>query len=183
MEREFKEIVGVLKEAKRRRYIHDFALTGALALSALTQPRATRDIDFIISMEKDKIPFFVEWLTSSKEYKFTKHHIGRRKDRIKDLVEVPLGSTWVDMIIAAHEIEKEAVSEAVSASVYKSLKLKVVRPEYLILLKLLAGSDQDMIDAAHLWNEKIDRQFVRKRSDELHVETRLRKIEAIAKRI
>ena len=57
MEREFKEIVGVLKEAKRRKYIQDFALTGALALSALTQPRATRDIDFILSLENDKNPF------------------------------------------------------------------------------------------------------------------------------
>ncbi len=54
MEREFKEIVGVLKEAKRRKYIQDFALTGAIALSALTQPRATRDIDFIISIEKSQ---------------------------------------------------------------------------------------------------------------------------------
>ncbi|HLE08412.1 MAG TPA: TlpA disulfide reductase family protein [Thermodesulfobacteriota bacterium] len=44
MEREFREIVKVLKESKRRRYIQDFALTGALALSALTQPRATSDI-------------------------------------------------------------------------------------------------------------------------------------------
>ena len=51
-----------IKEAKRRRYIEDFVLTGALALSALTQPRATRDMDFIVLMEKEKIPFFVEWL-------------------------------------------------------------------------------------------------------------------------
>ncbi|MCC6502633.1 MAG: nucleotidyl transferase AbiEii/AbiGii toxin family protein [Deltaproteobacteria bacterium] len=183
MEREFKEIVGVLKEAKRRKYIQDFALTGALALSALTQPRATRDIDFIISAEKDKIPFFVEWLKSSKEYKLTKHHIGRRKDRIKDLVEVPLGSTWADMIVAYHEIEKEAVSTGITASAYKNLKIKVVRPEYLIVLKLLAGSPQDFIDGAHLWNEKIDRKLVRKMAEELYIDSKLKKLEATAKKI
>lgn len=183
MEREFKEIVGVLKEAKRRKYIQDFALTGALALSALTQPRATKDIDFIISVKNEKILFFVEWLKSSKEYRLTRHHIGRRKDWIKDLIEVPLGSTRADMIVAAHEIEREAVSTGVTASTYRTLKIKVVRPEYLIILKLLAGSDQDIIDAAHLWNEKIDRKLVRKLSGELYLDTKLKKLEVIAKRI
>lgn len=46
MEKEFKELVSALKETKRRNFIRDFALTGALALSALTQPRATRGIRF-----------------------------------------------------------------------------------------------------------------------------------------
>lgn len=183
MEKEFKEIVKVLKEAKRRKYIQDFALTGALALSALTQPRATMDIDFLVSVEKGKIPFFVDWLKSSKEYTFTKHHIGRSKDRIKDLIEVPLGSTWTDMIIAAHDVEKEAISSGIVLQAYKNLKLKVVRPEHLIILKLLAGSQQDFIDSANLWNEKIDRRLVRKMAEGLYIDGKLKKLEATAKKI
>ena len=55
MEREFKEIVGVLKEAKRLKYIHDFALTGALALSALTQRKPkTSQIFNMISFSRDE---------------------------------------------------------------------------------------------------------------------------------
>ncbi|MBE7415836.1 MAG: nucleotidyl transferase AbiEii/AbiGii toxin family protein [Deltaproteobacteria bacterium] len=183
MEREFKEISRVLKEAKRRGYIQDFALTGALALSALTQPRATKDIDFIVDLEKDRMPFFIEWLRTSKEYSFVKHHIGRRQDRIKDLIEVRLGSTWVDIIISTHQIEKDAAATGIPISIYKSLKIKVVRPEYLLLLKLFAGSDQDFIDGAHLWNEGIDRDFVKGKAEELHLSGKLKKLEGIARRI
>jgi len=183
MEREFKEIVSVLREAKRRKYIHDFALTGALALSALTQPRATRDIDFIISIEKENIPFFVDWLKSSKEYRHTKHHIGRQKDRIKDLIEVFIGSTWADLIVVSHEIEKEAVATGTTVSAFRNVRVKVVRPEYLIILKALAGSDQDIIDGAHLWNERIDRRLVRKMAKELYMDGKLKKMEAKAKKL
>ncbi|MBI3753840.1 MAG: hypothetical protein HY266_07370 [Deltaproteobacteria bacterium] len=92
MEREFRDIVKVLREAKRRKFIRDFALTGALALSALSQPRATRDIDILISLKKEKIKRFVEWLKYSKEYRLAKHHAGRPKDRIKNLIEAPTGA-------------------------------------------------------------------------------------------
>ncbi|MEK7314304.1 MAG: nucleotidyl transferase AbiEii/AbiGii toxin family protein [Deltaproteobacteria bacterium] len=183
MEKEFKEAVKVLKEAKRRRYIEDFVLTGALALSALTQPRATRDMDFIVLMEKEKIPFFVEWLKLVKKYNFTKHHIGRPKDRIKNLIEIPFGNTWADLIVAFHEIEKEAVAAALEVSVYKGLRIKVLSPEYLIILKLFAGSEQDFIDCAHLWNERIDKRLVRKIAKESFMEGKLKKLMAIAKKV
>ena len=87
------------------------------------------------------------------------------------------------MIVASHEIEKEAVSTGITASAYKNLKIKIVRPEYLIVLKLLAGSPQDFIDGAHLWNEKIDRKLVRKMAEELYIGTKLKKLEATAKKI
>lgn len=182
MEREFKEVIKTLKEAKRLKYIRDFALTGALALSALTQPRATRDIDILISIEKDKIKNFVEWLSVNKGYRLTKHHRGRRKDRIKDLIEIPLGSTHVDLIAASSDIETEAVNMAVTVRTY-SMTIRVVGPEHLIILKLLAGSDQDYIDAAHLWNEDIDRSLVEDKAGDLFMERKLKKMKTIAKRL
>lgn len=183
MEREFKDIVRVLKEAKRLKLIHDFALTGALALSALSQPRATRDIDILISIEKEKIKGFVEWLKYSKEYRLTNHHVGRPKDRIKDLIEVPIGHTWVDLIVASSEVEREAVTTGISVRALTGVKLKVIRPEHLVILKLLAGSEQDYIDSAHLWNEPIDKRLVRKMVKELYMEAKIKKMIAIAKRL
>lgn len=182
MEKEFKELVSILKEAKRKKFIEDFALTGALALSALTQPRATRDIDFLISVPKEKIPFLVDWLKSSKEFKFARHHTGRPKDRIKDLIEVPFGTTSADLLVATHEIEKDAVSSSKTETVFK-VRVKVLGPEHLLILKLFAGSDQDIIDCAHLWNEPIDRKFVKSLSGELYLDGKLRKVEAAAKKI
>lgn len=182
MQREFKEIVKVLREAKRRKFILDFALTGALALSAFSRPRATKDMDFIVTMEKGRIPFFMDWLMYAKEYKHTKRHIGRPKDSIKDLIEVRIGGTWAVLIVAAHEFEKDAVAAAVPVSAYGKVRLKVVRPEHLVILKLRAGSDQDYVDCAHIWNEKIDKGFVRKTVKALFMESRLKKVISIAKR-
>jgi len=183
MEREFKDIVKVLGEAKRRKFIRDFALTGALALSALSQPRATRDIDILISLEKEKVKRFAEWLKYSKEYRLAKHHTGRPKDRIKDLIELPAGNTWVDIIVASSEVEEEAISTGLSINAFIGVKLKVVRPEYLIILKLLAGSDQDYLDSAYLWNESIDKKLVRKMAKELFLQGKLQKMTVIARRL
>lgn len=180
MEKEFKEIVTVLKEAKRLKYIRDFALTGALAL---THPRATRDIDMLLSLKQDAIKDFIIWLKIAKDYRFTKHHKGRAKDRIKDLIEVRTGSTWADLIVAGSDIEHEAIQTAPSIKVFKNLRLKVIRPEYLIILKLLAGSEQDYIDSANLWNDPIDRKLVKRITKGLFMETKLDKLIDKAKKI
>lgn len=182
MEREFQEITEVLKEAERSGFINGFALTGALALSALTEPRATSDIDFIISVEKDKIPFLVDWLRFSKGYNLTRHHVGRPKDHIKNLIEVPMGSTTSDLLVISHEVEREALVSGITISAF-NMRLKCVRAEYLIVLKLIAGSDQDLIDCAHLWNEPIDKKLVRKLAKGLYLEKKLEKMMRIARRL
>ncbi|MBI5598212.1 MAG: hypothetical protein HY890_00565 [Deltaproteobacteria bacterium] len=180
MEKEFREIVKVLKEARRLKYIHDFALTGALAL---LHPRATEDMDFLISIEKENIGRFVDWLKFNKPYNLARHHAGRPKDRIKDLIEVPAGSTRADLIVAHSEVEKEAIATASPVSPLRNVKLKVVRPEYLIILKLRAGSDQDYIDGARLWNESIDRRLVRRMAKKMYMERGLEKLAGLAKRL
>ena len=68
-------------------------------------------------------------------------------------------------------------------SVYKGLRIKVLSPEYLIILKLFAGSEQDFIDCAHLWNERIDKRLVRKIAKESFMEGKLKKLMAIAKKV
>ncbi|MBI5561253.1 MAG: hypothetical protein HY894_00130 [Deltaproteobacteria bacterium] len=182
MEKEFKAFVGVLKEAKRRKFIRDFALTGALALSVHTQPRATADMDFLAAVEAEKIPFFVDWLRDSKGYNLARHHVGRPKDNIKNLIEVPAGGASADIIIAGNAVEEEALAEGVDVKAFKTA-IKVVSAEYLMVLKLRAGSDQDYIDAAHLWNEDIDRRLVRRLTKGLYMERRLKRAVALARRL
>lgn len=182
MEKEFKEVVRTLNEAKKFKLIDDFALTGALALSALSQPRATRDIDFLVTIDKENIGRFVEWLKFAKLHNLTKHHIGRRKDHIKDLIELPLGNTWADLIVTPGDIEKEAVATALSVKAFK-VRLKVIKPEFLIILKLIACSEQDFIDAAQLWNGPIDKGLVRRMAKRLFLEAKLKKMVAIARKL
>lgn len=182
MEKEFKEVVRILNEAKRLKLIDDFALTGALALSALSQPRATRDIDFLVKIDKENIGRFVEWLKLVKRYNLTKHHTGRRKDHIKDLIEMPLGNTWADLIVTPGDIEREAIATALSVKTFE-VRLKVIRPEFLIVLKLIAGSEQDFIDAAQLWNGPVDKGLVKVMTKKLFLEAKLKKMVAIAKKM
>lgn len=182
MEKEFKEVVRILNEAKKLKLINDFALTGALALSALSQPRATRDIDFLVTIDKENIGRFVEWLKLVKRYNLTKHHTGRRKDHIKDLIEMPLGNTWADLIVTPGDIEKEAIATALSVKAFR-VRLKVIKPEFLIIVKLIAASEQDFIDAAQLWNGPVDKGLVRRMAKRLFLEPKLRKIVVVAKKL
>ena len=183
MEKEFREIVKVISEAKKKGYVLDFALIGALALSAFTEPRATNDMDFIAVIEKDKIDVFVDWLKRNKGYGLTKLHKGRSRDKIKNLIEIPCGSTTADIIAASHDLERDAISAAIRISVFGKGKLKVASPEYLIILKLFAGGEQDIIDCASLWNEPVDKKFVRAAARKYYLEGRLKRAVAFAKKM
>ena len=73
------------------------------------------------------------------------------------------------MIVAYHEIEKEAVSTGITASAYKNLKIKIVRPEYRHCIKTPCRLSSGL----HRWSapveRKIDRKLVRKMAEELYL--------------
>lgn len=61
--------------------------------------------------------------------------------------------------------------------------MKVIKPEFLIILKLIACSEQDFIDAAQLWNGPIDKGLVRRMAKRLFLEAKLKKMAAVAKKL
>lgn len=183
MKEELRRVIELLEEAKVLNFIQDFALTGALALSAFSKPRATKDIDIIIVMNREKVTPFYKWLKFSKNYKLVKHYKGRQIDYIKDLIELPIKNTWADFIVAPGEFEKKAVSEGISVTLFRNMKIKIVRPEFLLILKLISGSEQDYIDCAQLWKTNIDKNMVRRLAEQTYTKNDLKKIINISKKL
>ncbi len=148
-----------------------------------SSPRATKDIDIIVIINRDEIISFYGGLKFIKGYNLPKHHRGKKLDYIKDLIEVPLGNTWADIIVAPGEFEEKAVNESLVITIFNDLRIKIVRPEFLLILKLISASEQDYIDCAQLWNAKINRRVVRKLAEEAHITTALRRVINLAKNI
>ncbi len=121
---------------------------GGLAVSAWTEPRATKDIDFLI-----KIP---EHLDEGVKKLKQEIHQKLRCD-IEELKTIEEGlwvlriktDVTVDLIISFLKWQDEIIEDSEEIKIF-GLKIMVARPEGIIILKLCANSPQDIIDAQKL---------------------------------
>ena len=151
----FTKTITFFDEIKKEDFITDYALIGGLALSAWIEPRTTKDVDLVVVISKN-----LKWqdIASLIETRLRKKVIlqkGNRRTTIQEKLSFMMGQIEVDVInTKGFELALEAISYAVSAEVFGKY-IKVVTPEYLILLKLLPFSMQDQIDIMSLM-QKVD---------------------------
>jgi hypothetical protein len=139
MEKAFK----VINEMSKKGILTDYAICGAVATIYYTEPFDTYDVDiFFIPPEKEKMiiltPFY-DWLLKEKKYKAHKEYI-------------LIGETPVQFVPTATFLEEEAVKNAVEV-VYKEMKLKILRPEYLIAVFLKVYRLKDKVKIKKLLDE------------------------------
>jgi predicted nucleotidyltransferase len=107
-----------------------FALIGAFGLHAFGYTRATRDIDFITSIENQET--IVRYLSSlgfetlQRTTAFSNH-------------QHPVGGARVDIMYVEGATANRIFSSAKNGIVYDDIELPVVSPEHLIALKLFAA--------------------------------------------
>ena len=82
---------------------------------------------------------FYEWLLKEKKYKVHKEYI-------------LIGTTPIQFVPTATELEKEAVKNAIEV-VYKNIRLKILRPEYLIAIFLKVYRLKDKVKIKKLLDE------------------------------
>jgi len=142
----FNKTIIFFDEIKRENIIKDYALIGGLALSAWIRPRATIDIDLaVIVSEKLKWTDIASVIETRLQRKVALE-IGTQRTDIKKKLSFIVGQVEVDLISAeGFKLAEEAIKNAVIAVVF-GRGVKVVTPEYLILLKLLPLSTQDVVD-------------------------------------
>lgn len=142
----FKKTIAFFDEIRNEGIIEDYALIGGLALSAWIRPRTTNDVDIVIAVAKN---FTWSDITSIVEARLQKKivlHKGTQRMHIKEKLSFVAGQIEVDVISAKDfELAAEAIKKSITAEVFGK-NVKVVTPEYLILLKLLPLSSQDVID-------------------------------------
>lgn len=153
MEKTLKEIIGILKKTEG---LKAYALIGGLAVGGWVTPRATKDIDIMVNLPEVKRSVIekgiLQGLIDSGFEASLK--IGAPEDDIRFCIKaISREGIPVDIIFASRGWEGDIAEEGVLAEVLKGVSIPIVRPEGLIVLKLRAGSLQDVADTSRLLME------------------------------
>jgi hypothetical protein len=116
------------------------ALVGGAAMQLLGSDRMTRDIDFVA--DGDPPPS----LTVIRDLSF-----GGVKATTHDGVDVD----WIVRDDDYRDVYEEALATAVLVANDGVRVLRVVRPEYLFIMKMVAGRAKDDLDAVYLLNSEV----------------------------
>ncbi len=171
----FIKAIAIFDTLKDDDIIRDYALIGGLALSAWVRPRTTRDVDLLVIISRK-----IKWpdLISIVESRFQKRislHKATPRITIKGKFSFMSGHFQVDIIgTKDFDLAAEAIKHAVIAEVFDK-KIKVVTPEYLILMKLLPLSEQDAVDI-NMLAKKADMGIVKKLAQKYFLLSKLESI-------
>jgi predicted nucleotidyltransferase len=123
-----------------------FALVGGLAVSARTEPRFTRDVDFAVAVDEDEKAEDVATFLTERGYSIRAIVEHEEKQRLATVrlvfTAMDHQAMAVDLLFASSGIEPEIVAEAEDIDVWGSISLPVAAIGHLIALKLLARDDQ-----------------------------------------
>lgn len=151
-----------------------YCVIGALAVGAWGRPRATKDIDLLILLEESTQPEFTAWLGS---VGFTPDEDWARQNPLMKGRGIRLRhrSHPVDLMIPGDGHEREALTRRVSLTI-EGLPVWMATPEDLILLKLKACRDHDLVDArsvVHQQAARLDLNYLWNWADQLHLQSEL----------
>lgn len=151
LEKELKKLSAELTRLQTAGKLKGFSLIGALAVSARARPRATRDIDFLVSADREFFFKLLPGLLKHEDYRL-KVFKGGFDDPVNGLIRIYDDQTGVeiaDIIPVFWNWQDEIVAGAEKIELL-GLTLPVARLEDLIVLKLKAGGPQDNVDAEEL---------------------------------
>ena len=149
LEQAFRRAVEDLTALKCR-----WALVGGLAVSARSEPRFTRDIDFAVVVERDEDAESLASLLRGRGY--TPLALVEQ-DSMRRLATLRLAAPGagkqgvvVDLLFASSGIEGEVVAAAEPLEVFQGLTVPVAQLGHLLALKVLSRDDQrrpqDLVD-------------------------------------
>jgi len=134
------------------------AVIGGLALSAWNYPRYTRDADVLIVIDHEQIDALIRLLTKAGFH--PRHMPPLRMIDGQGIIQFTFQPVYAlmpfqfDLLLAESAFHREAVARAVECHLPGTRgPVRVVRPEDLIVIKLLAGRIIDQADAAMLLRE------------------------------
>ena len=145
-----------------------FALVGGLAISVRTEPRFTRDADFVIAVADDREAESLVRQLQSDGYTVNttvEQDVLGRLASVRLIPPRAADVSVVDLLFASSGIEAEVVDEAEPLEILPTLIVPVAQVGHLIALKLLARDDitrpQDVIDLRALLKNAASLDFER----------------------
>jgi len=122
----FEAALGALNAMKREGVVSEYAIAGALALLFWSEPVATYDLDVLVFLPEASGPI----VSLDSIYRWAERH-GYRQDHEHILIE----GLPVQFVPAHNTLADEAIETAAELS-YGGIRIRVVKPEYLIALYL-----------------------------------------------
>jgi hypothetical protein len=160
-----------------------FAVIGGCARNAYAEPRATKDVDFVVEVDEHRHPQLVEGLARRGFACATKVADGTHPVPDLALYRDP-GGRRVDLLFAHTELERMALARSERREPYAGVILDVVSPEDLLVYKLIADRPQDRADIAAvvatlaMAGRVIDWEYVERWCDVWDVRPRLDRLRA-----
>lgn len=162
-----KEVCSFLDEAAL-----EYMLVGGLAVGIWAEPRATVDIDVLVSIRINDVEDLKRRLTESNKFVFIHDKpmvfgkVSFLRATLKSNPDVSL-----DFLFADDVFENEALNRKKSIQLTDFL-VNISTPEDLIILKLVSGREQDRLDARKILDiqrENLDIDYLRKWLEKLGV--------------
>jgi len=122
----FEAALGALNAMKREGVVSEYAIAGALALLFWSEPVATYDLDVLVFLPEASGSI----VSLDSIYRWAERY-GYRQDREHILIE----GLPVQFVPAHNTLADEAIETAAELS-YGGIRIRVVKPEYLIALYL-----------------------------------------------
>ena len=141
----------------------EFLIIGGVAVSLLTRPRTTQDIDVLGLLDESQWQKFFE--TGQKfgfEARIKEALLFAQKNRVLLLRHIKSGVS-IDISFGSLPFEQESLQRKTFHKL-GSLKIPLPTPEDLIVMKMVAHRPQDMIDVKTILQSypKLDRQRIRR---------------------
>jgi predicted nucleotidyltransferase len=180
LEKELRNLSQELSKLQKQGELKGYSLIGALAVAARARPRATKDIDFLVSADRDFFFKTFPEILKKKGYEL-KVFKGEINDPVNGLIRIyDKGdkTELADIIPVLWNWQDEIIMAAEKIKVF-DVPIPVARIEDLIVLKLKAGGPQDMIDAEELAkaakiSKKIDLERIQSLAERAKVSKRLK---------
>lgn len=123
-----------------------FVIVGGFAVAAWGEPRATRDVDALVSIENSKVD---EWVVALRNESLSVDardiHDGLREGGHVTIFDDETGY-HVDVKLAKTAMEREEIASGLNVDLPTG-RLRVVPPEEAVAFKVLFGTPLDLQDA------------------------------------
>lgn len=133
-----------------------YSLIGGLAVSMLSKPRATEDVDFLILLPEDKKKNLVHRLKQNFTIIQNKEPFNLNDTKIWRLILKEKQAEDYEFIVldfllvnSEYGIYKKAIDDALNINIFNT-EIKVADVESLIEIKKLSNRKQDLIDIEEL---------------------------------
>jgi predicted nucleotidyltransferase len=135
-----------------------YCLIGGLAVSMLSKPRATEDVDFLILLENEILKQSLikelgdKFSIIQNKKPFSLKNVNIWRILLKDSDSEDYDFTILDFIIAENEVYTNALKDPLKIKI-DNININVINIENLIMIKELSARKIDLIDIEELKKE------------------------------